>query len=472
VKKVEGTYSNTLRTLLGTPGIFGVSEQEVINVQAELLYWKIDWTINVFEVFYEFRSADGTLLLAKKVTSRAKRGSTGNLRVLAFNVSHEVISNNLAQLGRLIKKKLPDAWAVYAKKRDTEIRLRRQIAAGLKRENRYFQVITSKAMLRELPDAGARVVTKLTRTERVHATGSLPSGWLEVSKEGRAIGWIHYTALREDFTSVSPYPTPSATPLPSSVLPEITITGTASDIDAASLHLGTYHALVIGNNNYRYIQKLKTAVNDARSMAQVLQEIYGFNVKLLTEATRSQILDSLNAYRRNLSTNDNLLIFYAGHGWLDKEAEEGYWLPIDAQEHSTTNWVSNSAITAVLRAMSAKHVIIVSDSCYSGTLARGIKPSMRKKNYYQKIARKKSRTVMASGGLEPVADSGGKSNHSVFASALIEALKENKGIMDATLLFSAIRRQVAVNSDQTPEYSDIRKAGHDGGDFLFARQKR
>jgi hypothetical protein len=65
-----------------------------------------------------------------------------------------------------------------------------------------------------------------------------------------------------------------------------------------------------------------------------------------------------------------------------------------------------------------------------------------------------------------------KGTHSVFASALIEALNENQGVLDATLLFSQIRRPVMVNTDQTPEYSDIRKAGHDGGDFLFVRANK
>jgi len=76
---------------------------------------------------------------------------------------------------------------------------------------------------------------------------------------------------------------------------------------------------------------------------------------------------------------------------------------------------------------------------------------------------------MASGGLEPVADEGGKGRHSVFATALMEALNSNQGVLDATRLFSQIRRPVMLNTDQTPEYSDIRKAGHDGGDFLFVR---
>ena len=82
-----------------------------------------------------------------------------------------------------------------------------------------------------------------------------------------------------------------------------------------------------------------------------------------------------------------------------------------------------------------------------------------------------SASVMSAGGLEPVIDSGGKGNHSVFASALLEALKENQQAIDGTQLFGIIRRRVILNSDQTPEYSDIRKAGHDGGDFLFIRKK-
>ena len=92
-------------------------------------------------------------------------------------------------------------------------------------------------------------------------------------------------------------------------------------------------------------------------------------------------------------------------------------------------------------------------------------------DYLSRIAQKKARSVLSSGGLEPVLDSGGKANHSVFASAFLDALKENKNVMDATELFSAIRRPVILNSDQTPEFSDIRKAGHDGGDFIFCRRK-
>jgi ankyrin repeat protein len=242
--------------------------------------------------------------------------------------------------------------------------------------------------------------------------------------------------------------------------------GPYPDID-----FGSYSALIIGNNNYQYLPPLKTAQNDAKKVAETLKEKYGFKVKLLLDANRADILLALNSLRWNLTQRDNLLIFYAGHGWLDKEADEGYWLPVNAQKDNTLAWISNSSITASLRALKAKHVLIVADSCYSGKLARGVHIVNKTPGYLSRLSRKRVRSVISSGGLEPVIDSGGKGEHSVFASALLDTLRENKGIMDGAQLFNKLRRQVMLNSDQTPEYSDIRKAGHEGGEFLFVREK-
>ena len=238
-----------------------------------------------------------------------------------------------------------------------------------------------------------------------------------------------------------------------------------------NIDFGRYFSLVIGNNEYKSLPILKMAVNDAKVVANTLKHYYEFNVNLLLNATRSDILLALNNMRKTLTKKDNLLLYYAGHGWLDKQADEGYWLPVDAEPDNDLNWVSNSSITAKLKAIEAKHILVVADSCYSGKLGRGVLIINRSPGYFGKIAKKKARSVISSGGLEPVIDSGGKENHSVFASAFIEALNENTDIMDATQLFSKIRRPVMLNSDQTPEYSDIRKAGHDGGDFLFVRIK-
>jgi hypothetical protein len=238
----------------------------------------------------------------------------------------------------------------------------------------------------------------------------------------------------------------------------------------ADVDFGNYHALVIGNNDYKYLKKLNTAVSDATAVAGLLRDSYGYKVRHLENATRSQIFDALDEYRETLTDNDNLLIYYAGHGWLDDTTEQGFWLPINAKPNRRTNWIPNSSITGTLMALEAKHVMVVADSCYSGTLVRSAKIKEKSSDYVAQMAGKRARLVLTSGGVEPVADSDG-TGHSPFASVFLDVLKGNKDVIDGTQLFSKMRRPVMLKADQTPEYSDVRKAGHEGGDFLFVRRR-
>jgi hypothetical protein len=237
---------------------------------------------------------------------------------------------------------------------------------------------------------------------------------------------------------------------------------------------GRYHALVIGNDAYQHVTPLRSARRDAQAVAAALQADYGFEVELLLDATRYDIMAALSRLRTKLTENDNLLIFYAGHGILDQQAEIGYWLPVDAEADINANWIANHDLTANIRAMTARHVLVVADSCYSGTLLRdaggaGLQSGQEQDAWLARLAEKRSRTVLTSGGVEPVLDSGG-GDHSVFAKAFLEALAENPGVLDGHGLFSRLQRAVVVNADQTPAYADIRRAGHDGGDFLFVRR--
>ena len=117
-----------------------------------------------------------------------------------------------------------------------------------------------------------------------------------------------------------------------------------------------------------------------------------------------------------------------------------------------------------------KHVVVVADSCYTGPLTRAAAIGFRDKEYYRRMASKQARVAMVSGGLEPVADDTGKGN-SPFATAFLDALRNNPDVIDGTRLFSEIRRPVILNAQQTPQYSDVRNAGHEGGDFLVVRTK-
>ncbi len=241
-----------------------------------------------------------------------------------------------------------------------------------------------------------------------------------------------------------------------------------SVIDLKNIEFGDYFALIIGINEYKYLPNLKTAVRDAKAVAQVLEKDYGFKVRLLLNPGRATIIDALDEYRESLGGKDNLMIYYAGHGWLDEDADRGYWLPTDAQLNRRSRWVSNATITDTLKTLQAKHVMVVADSCYSGTLTRSANIGLRAGDYYKRMAKKRARVALVSGGLEPVADKG-SGGHSPFAKAFIDALNNNQTVIDGTQLYINLRRPVMVAADQTPQYSDVRNAGHDGGDFLFVK---
>ena len=127
---------------------------------------------------------------------------------------------------------------------------------------------------------------------------------------------------------------------------------------------------------------------------------------------------------------DNLLIYYAGHGWHDEDASRGYWLPVDSEQGAPSNWLSNATITDMLRAMHARHVMIIADSRYSGTPTSGIqmRPQSASETYLGKLASKRVRTAMKSGGLAPAEDGAGY--NSVFVTDFAEAPRSNRGAID------------------------------------------
>jgi hypothetical protein len=251
-----------------------------------------------------------------------------------------------------------------------------------------------------------------------------------------------------------------------------------------TVEFGTYHALIIGIDDYEHLNPLQTAVNDAEAIREVLTEQFDFQVRYLPNPTRNEILETLNTLRKSLTENDNLLIYYAGHGTLEEVNDRGYWLPRDAKQDDNTNWIPNYQLTDLLNIMSARHVLVISDSCYSGTITRSSATALRSGRTREQLAvdyaamnEKRSRTALTSGGLQPVLDQG-RDGHSVFASALLDALGEVEQVVDAQSLLLQIRSRVAQAAydrdrfEQVPTYGPINFARHEFGEFLFVPRQQ
>ena len=241
-----------------------------------------------------------------------------------------------------------------------------------------------------------------------------------------------------------------------------------------SVEVGEYYGLVIGIDEYSgEWPQLKNAVNDAKAVAELLSSKYTFQyMKTLynQDATRDNILKEFEFLLQKVKENDNVLIYYSGHGEYIKDMDKGFWVPIDASSKSISKYISNEDIKAFLTGIHSKHTLLVTDACFSGDIFRGKTMTIPYENstkYYSKMYSLSSRKALTSGGVEPVLDKG-KDNHSIFAYYFLQALKNNsEKYYDAGQLFDFLKIPVVNNSYQTPAYSPIRNAGDEGGQFIF-----
>jgi hypothetical protein len=257
--------------------------------------------------------------------------------------------------------------------------------------------------------------------------------------------------------------------------PSVTTGGGRQVADVA---FGNFYALIIGNDDYVAYPDLKTPVADAKSLDVLLRGRYGFKTKLLINANRHAIMSALNEMNQKLTEQDNLLIYYAGHGEIDSKSQSAYWLPVDAEAGNAANWISSQSITEYLSIMPARHIMVVADSCYSGALTGsavaklpdGMEESKRQRWLKAMIGRK-ARTVLTSGGVKPVMDQGG-GQHSVFANAFLNILRSNKRVIEDYDIFRDVSNQVRVSAsragfEQVPQYAPLQHAGHEGSPFFF-----
>ncbi|MEA1867370.1 MAG: caspase family protein [Thermodesulfobacteriota bacterium] len=254
--------------------------------------------------------------------------------------------------------------------------------------------------------------------------------------------------------------------------PEISVPVVPKDVE-----YGDYYALIIANQDYLNLPDLVTPFRDAEKVAEVLETKYGFRTKTIRNTNYDELFtELLNFLVTNRKETDNILIYYAGHGTIDKEVSppRGFWLGIDALHDKMTRWLANINITDPMQKSQAKHVLIVSDSCYSaGLVTRGDVGPQTRSTDYKEVAEKHARLVLTSGGLEPVLDSIG-GEHSVFARVFVEILENNDAILKGQRLHAMLYprvKDIVENipgiEPQNPQYLPLIRAGHNFGDFLF-----
>ncbi|HTN98607.1 MAG TPA: caspase family protein [Nordella sp.] len=266
-----------------------------------------------------------------------------------------------------------------------------------------------------------------------------------------------------------------------------------SDQDIILNSAGRKLALFIANQDYEdeRFNDLQTPKADAEAIRRILTEDFGFSTTIdredgseldlfLVNASRGAVSRILFELRKRLTKEDELVIYYAGHG-DNVEGAGSYWVPVDGKHDEYFDWIDANDITTELRLMNPASVLLISDSCYSGGLARGETASPAsseaRERYLAKARSLRARQLIASGGEEPVEDGGG-GGHSIFARALIDGLTTMPGeaftaseLLEQKVKPAVISKPTALSERQIPGFHRVAKAGDEiGSEFIFVRK--
>ena len=189
------------------------------------------------------------------------------------------------------------------------------------------------------------------------------------------------------------------------------------------------------------------------------------NITLLRNANRADIIRTLDKLSYQLTPRDNLLIFYAGHGFWDENKETGYWLPADAEEQSSVNWIRNSTIQDYIDDIDTRHTLLITDACFAGSIFKTRGAFQDASMAVNKLYSLSSRKAMTSGNLKEVPDK------SVFIEYFLKRLLNNdKKYISSGELYNSFRDAVLNNSPNIPQYGVIQDTGDEGGEFIFIKR--
>jgi Uncharacterized protein containing caspase domain len=248
--------------------------------------------------------------------------------------------------------------------------------------------------------------------------------------------------------------------------PKTIITNTVENNQKIN-NVGKFYAIIIGNNDYMDsdIQSLDEPISDATKLYNVLITKYTFeksNVTFLKNATYEQMIQAFDDLSNKITKNDNLLVFYAGHGYWNEIKNLGFWLPTDAKRSNTAFWIPNSRISDYMSSIKSKHTLLIADACFSGSIFKTRSAFSDAQPSINKLYELPSKKAMTSGTLKEVPDK------SVFLQYLVERLNDNtEKYLSSDMLFTSFRQAVLNNSPTEPQYGTIQNAGDEGGEFIF-----
>lgn len=227
----------------------------------------------------------------------------------------------------------------------------------------------------------------------------------------------------------------------------------------------------IGINKYAHFPTLNNAVKDVQDLLALLRERYDILPECIRtlydeEATHQNIIGAFDQLQREVGEADKLIIYYSGHGYLDKEINKGYWIPTDAGRENTAHYVRNSTVREYIEVIRALHTLLISDSCFSGSLF--VRGTSRSASAISELESLPSRWAICSGRHNEEVFDGEPGGNSPFAESILDTLRRNaKKEFNVAKLVDRVVEQTRANYQQLPEGNPLYGVGHKGGQYIF-----
>lgn len=238
--------------------------------------------------------------------------------------------------------------------------------------------------------------------------------------------------------------------------------------EAAGL-IGRHVALVIGTDHYasKDWPKLSNPIFDAEAISAELTNSYGFDVTLLKDPPMDSIYAAIGRYFRTLQSNDQLLIYFAGHGDFDEDMlDDGFIVCSNSKsvedDPMRNTYIQYSRLKRMINKIPAKQILILSDVCHGGVFDDRILGTAKRDGVYKSINNKnvlnflnekapyKVRRLLSSVGKESAFD-GRAGKHSPFANLLMQVLRakgEGKnGIVTLSDIYAVLQTS-SMNEDE------------------------
>ncbi|MEZ4771793.1 MAG: SUMF1/EgtB/PvdO family nonheme iron enzyme [Bacteroidia bacterium] len=233
----------------------------------------------------------------------------------------------------------------------------------------------------------------------------------------------------------------------------------------------TNHLLVIGIDEYKHHPRLNNARRDAETFRDILLDRYQFEKENVTEvfdeqATLRNILIALGNLEQKLTPTDNLVIYFSGHGSMNRRKTQGFWVPAEAEKHEA-DYIANDRVRAILGDMEAHHIYLIVDACFSGSMILRSADTAT-----QLLEQYPSRRVLTSGRQQEAVSDGRPGDHSPFFSCIRQQLLQpSGGVISALELENHVINNTPRSAFQLPEAAMIFGIGDQSGKFVFYPKK-